>query len=334
MALNGFGTILGSSWVTSKTRKRHRAAWMNLYGDLTWDNPFLAEEAILDDWIFLPGPRSVGTITQPQAGRRQTGRRYGTFVRLTHYALTVVPGSYTVTGTAAAVTVGRLVVATSATYTVTGTTALLTVSRRIVANPGTYALTGTAASLLRGVRLTATTSHYAITGTDAVLAHYKKLTQPRAGRLQTGQRYHDFTRAAASYVLAANPGTYTVTGSAVTFSITPRPIGETTQPLGGEGLVGRRYGNFTRTVQYTLTGDGGGYVVTGTAAALRRGYRVTASAGSYAWTGTAALFVRPYVLTATPGGYLIAGTAAGLAYSGASYGSSNLYVPLLRRRRR
>lgn len=56
----------------------------------------------------------------------------------------------------------------------------------------------------------------------------------------------------------------------------------------------------------------GSYVVTGTVAALRRGWKLSAGVGSYAVTGTAASLVKTWKLATDGGSYAISGTAAAL----------------------
>lgn len=78
-------------------------------------------------------------------------------------------GSYAVTGTAAALSRGYGIVAEVGSYAVTGTAAALTSARRIVAAAGSYALTGTAATLQRGYGILCAAGSYVVTGVNAVL---------------------------------------------------------------------------------------------------------------------------------------------------------------------
>lgn len=119
----------------------------------------------------------------------------------------------------------------------------------------------------------------------------------------------------ASNTLTADPGSYSLTGTAATLT--------------------RRYTLACASGSYALTGTAmvpehvrvlassdGSYVLTGTAATLTVIRRVALAPGSYTLTGTdASLTLDPgtggnvYTLTADPGSYALNGTAAALRYT-------------------
>lgn len=69
------------------------------------------------------------------------------------YTLTAAAGSYTLTGGAATLKVGRVVTAAAGSYTLTGGAATLAVGHKLTAAAGSFALTGNAATLTRGYRV-------------------------------------------------------------------------------------------------------------------------------------------------------------------------------------
>lgn len=83
-----------------------------------------------------------------------------------------------------------------------------------------------------------------------------------------------------AYELDVDPGSYTYTGTAATFS-----------------------------KALNMDAAAGSYSLTGTAATLRRGYTIALEAGTYVLTGTAATFHKTLSLIAAAGSYAITGTA-------------------------
>lgn len=88
-------------------------------------------------------------------------------------------GSFSVTGTAATLKCTRTISTGSGTFTVTGTAAVLRIARRITAASGSYTVTGTAAGLKVGYKLICGSGSFVVTGTDADLMysqHHRVLT--------------------------------------------------------------------------------------------------------------------------------------------------------------
>lgn len=105
-----------------------------------------------------------------------------------------------------------------------------------------------------------------------------------------------FEAASGAYSLAADSGSYTLTGTPATLTYTP--AGAT----------------------YTLAADGGTYMLTGTAAGVAYGRRLVADPGAYGFTGTAAGIAVHRRLTADAGAYALSGSDAALTYTGAPTG--------------
>ena len=126
-------------------------------------------------------------------------------------------GTYTYTGTAAALEAAFDLTAASGTYTYTGATVGLDVGFDIIADSGTYTYTGTAVTLTFGATgaftLTADSGTYAYTGTAAELDASFQLSANSGTYTYTG------TAVALNqgFDLAANSGTYTYTGNTVAF---------------------------------------------------------------------------------------------------------------------
>lgn len=143
-------------------------------------------------------------------------------------------GSYTVTGTAANLDLGRSVDAQPGTYAVTGTAATLAVGLVFSADPGTYTVTGTDATLIVGRVTSVDPGVYSITGFDADLV----VETAGAFTINAATGTYSVTGFAAATVadrmLEAGTGTYTVTGFAVDFGQAVLPI----LPAGRVGYIG------------------------------------------------------------------------------------------------
>jgi hypothetical protein len=147
---------------------------------------------------------------------------------------------------------------------------------------------------------------------------------------------HEFADA-GGYTLAADSGSYSLTGQAAalratreldgaagSYTLTGQDATLTYTPAGGGGA-------FTLTADpgsYALTGvaaglktgrkvagAAGSYGLSGQAASLRRSRNLVAAAGSYTLTGVAATFRQTYALDADAGAYVITGMNASLEYS-------------------
>lgn len=131
--------------------------------------------------------------------------------------LTAESGSYTFTGTAAALKADRQLAAASGTYSYTGTNASLKRDASIAAASGTYTYTGTDVALTysSGATLAADSGSYVFTGTSVTL---------KAGRqLSAASGSYTFTGTAASLsagrMLSAASGTYLFTGTSAALKV-------------------------------------------------------------------------------------------------------------------
>jgi hypothetical protein len=104
----------------------------------------------------------------------------------TEHALTGEPGAFTLTGSAATLSVGRSLAATEGAYVLTGTVATLAVGRQMAANAGAYSLTGADAGLALVRGLIAESGGYSLAGTDAGLAVDRLLAAEAGEYLLTG----------------------------------------------------------------------------------------------------------------------------------------------------
>jgi hypothetical protein len=138
--------------------------------------------------------------------------------------------------------------------------------------------------------------------------------------------------APSAYTIAADAGSYALTGTAATLkygrlvaaSAGSYALTGTAATLKYGRLVAADAGSYAVTgtdasLEYgrLLAAGAGAYTLTGQSATLTKagvGYTLAASAGSYALSGQAATFLRSYILAAEPGAYTLTGTAATLRY--------------------
>lgn len=190
-------------------------------------------------------------------------------------------------------------------------------------------------------------------------------THPWAGVLMK------FESAGGAYTLAADSGSYAITGNAAAVRADRKLAANNgTYSMTGNAAALRRgfslaalAGIYTVTGQiaalratrvlgatpgtYTITGNtailrrglrlatvAGSYVITGGIATLRRGYSMAAIAGSYAITGSAAVLRATFRLVASPGNYNISGVEAVLTWSSEVISVVTSYLPTWRPRRR
>lgn len=202
------------------------------------------------------------------------------YATYTNYILTADAGSFTLSGTAAALEAGRYLAANAGSYTLTGQDVTFVVDRVLTAESGSFSLTGTDATLTYSgttYTLTADPGSYTLTGTDAAL---------EAGRL-----------------LAASPGSYTLTGQDAT--------------LTRDAVLTAASGSYTLTgtaaalnAGRKLTAESGSYTLSGTDASLIADRVLTAASGSFVLTGTDASlnYVTGYLLTAESGSFTLTGS--------------------------
>lgn len=172
-----------------------------------------------------------------------------------------------------------------------------------------------------------------------------------------------------STTLAANGGSYAVTGTAATLKFgrlltsvagsyaiggtaANLVIGKGLEALGGSYAVTGAAATLLRSLRanadgasYSISGavanplvgravvaGGGSYAITGGPAAFVKGFGLPANGGTYTITGAAATLRATHRLIADPNSYLVIGAAVLLHYSGAGAGAGGL-IPDRRRRR-
>jgi hypothetical protein len=211
-------------------------------------------------------------------------------------------GSYTLTGQAATLTLGRRLTAEAGTYSLTGVDAALRADRRITGAAGAYSLTGVAAGLRADRRLTGDQGTYSLTGVAADLLYSGVGGSP--------------------YTLTAAAGTYSLTGVAAALRADRRVAGT----AGAYSLTGVAAG---LRADRRMAGGTGTYSLAGVAAGLARGLRVAAAAGTYTLTGQSAALRAARSMAADAGSYLLTGIAAGLNYTGSLNNLGRYVIELL-----
>lgn len=177
--------------------------------------------------------------------------------------------------------------------------------------------------------------------------------EPWAGIIDRSEAifYHKGGSAPVSYTLAANPGSYLISGVATglaaarklsatagSYAVTGAAAGLTAQrklgAVAGVYVITGAAAGLTATRKLSLAP--GSYTITGFAAQVGAQRKLNANAGSYFVTGAAAstTTIRHYVLQADPGSYFIQGAGTNLIYSGAPLNISDEYVVRARRTER
>ena len=258
-----------------------------------------------------------------------------------NYTLTCAAGSYSLTGTAATLTVQRNYVLScgAGSYNLTGTDADLKVQRNYTLNceAGSYILAGSNAdlSVQRNYTLTCGAGSYALAGTntDLVVQRNYTLTCEAGNYALTGsdidltvQRNYTLSCEAGSYSLTGTnadlvvqrnyslvceAGNYSLTGSSADLVVQRNYV--LSCEAGSYSITGTD-ANLVIQRNYTLNCEAGSYVLTGSPAALNSARTMVCEAGAYALTGTDADLIirRNYTLTCEVGSYALSGTDANL----------------------
>jgi hypothetical protein len=223
------------------------------------------------------------------------------------YSLNAEPASYAVTGVAATVVAARVIDAQPAAYTVTGVAATFARAFSLDSQPGSYTLTGVAVTFERTFSLDSQPGEYTLTGVASTL-EYAALAAPpntsiravkahtRPARQQVSQTISGLTPAVA-YELNAEPGAYTLTGVAATFTHNVPDV--------WDRVVSPNYAHTTPQIEYASRSFYGVEVIAA-------GYSLDCQPGSFAVAGVAATVVATRVLDAQPAAYTVTGTAATL----------------------
>lgn len=175
-------------------------------------------------------------------------------------------------------------------------------------------------------------SNTAVTHTFATTTLILKLgsTSAQANTSTIAHLFVELAAASGAYAIDADPGAYTLTGTAASleqgyeiaggvgsYAVTGAAASleqgyKLTAAAGSYAMSGTAATLTHNTTDPTLTADPGSYSLTGTAASLEQGYKVAGATGGYAITGTAASLEQGYEVSAASGSYSLTGTAASL----------------------
>ena len=250
----------------------------------------------------------------------------GTAAALKHgYVLSAGSGTFLETGTAATLKHNAVLTAGSGTFVLTGQP--VTFADKMPVGSGAFVLTGTAATLKHNAVLTAGSGTFLETGTTATLEYGRRLAVASGTFLETGTA----AKLEHGYVLVAGSGTFLETGTAVSlertrvFPVASGTFLETGTPATLEHgyVLVTGSGTFIETgtaatLTYTpvggvtLSAGSGAFVLTGTAATLEHGYVLGAGSGTFVATGTPATLEHGYVLSIGSGTFVATGTSATL----------------------
>lgn len=281
--------------------------------------------------LLTAATEDPGTFTTVTSRTRST---YTLAIRPSNavvYTLTAAGGSHTLTGTAATLRRGALVVAGAGAYSLTGSAAVLRRADLLAAGSGSYAVTGSQAGLARQLRVAAGAGSYSLIGTASSFA--------RAWLTAAGAGSYNLTGSAANLMwirgrrFVLDGGSYGIAGTSASFARVKAVYndGDVYNVIGTDaslrearifGAGGESYaisGENAALIRALAQAAGeGAYALTGTPAALivPRVRVLLANSGAYALAGTAASFLRARRVTALSGGYLIVGKAATPTYDG------------------
>jgi hypothetical protein len=246
---------------------------------------------------FDPAAVSAGGTT----GAGDSWAAVTVVLRPTLISDSVTPGSYSVTGSAANLLIGRKVTATGGSYSVTGAAANFIIGKKVIPVSGTFTVTGSAANLLVGRKASLTPGSYSYTGTPTNSQTRKVTIGATPGSYATTGT--NTIKQLVARKTSMTPGSYSYTGTAtnsqtrkVTLPATPASYSYTGTNTTAQ-LVGRKT---------SLTP--GSYSQTGIAATLTKGYRVSATPGTYVISGVNPSLRKTWRVTATPGTYVVSGT--------------------------
>lgn len=215
------------------------------------------------------------------------------------------------------------------------------VNYTLAADAGTYAVTGSTAGLLAAYKVAADGSSYTVNGTDASLfvgsqpqnflstTEIRRKNYPRAFHPSLRKPIRVAIVAAQDYIIAANPGTYTIGGEAAALNAgTPQVIqrirrNKVTWPrqfaptvfgqLRSEKLRRRQPFGLQPTQAFVIIAAAGTYNITAGNTAIVSSRKLTASGTSYAVTGTDAILTKG-LLPANSGSYSITGSSVTLKH--------------------
>ena len=141
----------------------------------------------------------------------------------TVYSLSMTAGSYAVTGDALSIPVARMLALTAGSYALTGDATTVRVARRLALTAGWYTLTGDALTGRVARQLALTAGSYTLTG-DALTGRVARLLSLAAGAYAISGASATLTYTpggggGVAYSLALSPGSYALTGDALTGAV-------------------------------------------------------------------------------------------------------------------
>lgn len=215
-------------------------------------------------------------------------------------------GSFAFSGSAATLKRGYKVIAAAASFSFTGQAATLKIGRRLDAAAASFAFTGTASTLKVGYKVAADAASFAFTGTAASFS--------RTYQVAAGSGSFSFSGQSATlkvgYKLSAVAGSFTWSGTDATLTLTPVGTKSIVADSGSFSFSGTAS---TLKVNRRLDATAASFAFTGSAATLKHGRKVIADAASFSFTGTAATLRRTYRLDAGSGAFVFTGSAATLS---------------------
>lgn len=145
------------------------------------------------------------------------------------YELAADGGTFSYSGTAAALTAGRTISAEGGTYSLSGADAALTAGRTLSAEGGSYSLSSTDAALTVARTLSAEAGTYTLTGQDVDLTYTPAITYTLAADGASFTYSGGDVAFGRSYVLGADAGGYGYAGAdaALTYSGATAPADAT-----------------------------------------------------------------------------------------------------------
>lgn len=204
-------------------------------------------------------------------------------------------GSYSVSGTAAALLRDLYTSGDAGAYNISGSSAALYTLVTIAADVGTYEVLGTDLNFALSNRMNLETDSYLISGDDATFVRTNSIAGEAGNYAISGQN----ATVKTSYRFVSDAGAYAIVGSDANL----RAIGR-------------------------LAAETASYDIVGQDATFLGSNRIISDAGSYEITGNDISFLQERIWSVEAGSYEIVGTGAGLLTDSASvvYDIQDLYV--------
>lgn len=204
--------------------------------------PGISWDGLISDLVFLRAVMSADERTEDNNGGDPVP--FADWDSAVAYTLTADSGTFTLTGTAASLEVGRVLSAASGSFALTGTAASLEVGREVNADSGTFTLAGQDASLEVGRRLVAESGTFTFSGQTAGLFVGRELSAESGAFTLSGSA----ASLEAGRKLSADSGTYVLSGqdAALTWSNAPAgisgPIAIVAYQFGADSIVAYEWG--------------------------------------------------------------------------------------------